>query len=96
MAALFFQTRTRTVSPATQGIGEINRLYENELRRLGYADVVRTPSEVAGNKNGCRLSIVHLPIAGANFYEVFMVAGDTVPAAQGVLGEAVAIVFHFL
>lgn len=96
MAALFFQTRGRTLSEATQGIGELKRLYEHELRRLGYSDVIRSDSEVAGNKSGCRLAIVHLHISGPNFHEVFMVAGDDGNTARGVLAEAVAIRFHFL
>jgi hypothetical protein len=96
MAVLLFQTRVRTLSAATQGIGELKRLYENALRERGFTDVVRSDSEVAGNKSGCRLAIVHLQIAGPNFHEVFMVGGDSGDAARGILGEAVGIRFHFL
>ncbi|HET6890170.1 MAG TPA: hypothetical protein VFH31_03640 [Pyrinomonadaceae bacterium] len=96
MAVLLFQTRGRTLSEATQGIGELKRLYEDELRRRGFTEVVRSDAEVAGNKNGCRVAIVHLQIAGRNFHEVFMLAGDTGAAARNVLNEAVGIRFHFL
>jgi hypothetical protein len=96
MAVLLFQTRGRTLSEATQGIGELKRLYENALRERGFADVIRSDSEVAGNKSGCRLAIVHLPIAGRNFHEVFMIGGDSGDAARSILAEAVGIMFHVL
>jgi hypothetical protein len=60
----------------------------------GYTEVVRSDAEVAGNKSGCRVAIVHLQIAGPNFHEVFMLAGDSLDAARAVLGEAVGITFH--
>lgn len=94
MAVLLFQFRGRTVAPPIQGIGELKRLYENEFRRLGFTDVVRSEFEVAGNKNGCRVAVVHLKIAGPNFHEVFMLGGDNGDAARNVLNEAVDIKFH--
>ena len=95
MAALFFHNRVHVLSEATQGIEELKRLYENALRsQHGFTDVIRSNSEVAGNKNGCRLAIVHLQIAGPKFHEVFMVAGDDGGVARNILAEAVRITFH--
>jgi hypothetical protein len=96
MAALFFQTRPRVLSAATENIGEVKRSYKVELERRGYTDVVHSASEVAGNKNGCRVAILHLHNSGPNFHEVFMVGGDNGDNSRAVLAEVVAIRFHFL
>jgi hypothetical protein len=96
VATLLFKYRPRVLSAATENIGEVKRSYKDALQRLGFTDVVHSSSEVAGNKNGCRVAILHLHIAGPNFHEVFMVGGDNADASRNVLEEAVAIRFHFL
>ena len=44
----------------------------NTLKQDGFTDVVNTQSEVAANRGGVRVSILHLHIADRNFWQVFM------------------------
>jgi hypothetical protein len=60
----------------------------NTLKQDGFTDVVNTQSEVAANRGGVRVSILHLHIADRNFWQVFMAAGDTA-ATQSTLNEVV-------
>ena len=60
----------------------------NTLKQDGFTDVVNTQSEVAANRGGVRVSILHLHIADRNFWQVFMASGDTA-ATQSTLNEVV-------
>jgi hypothetical protein len=60
MAALFCNTRDMELSEALGSVGELKNVIANELRSSGFTDVVNTQGEVAGNKNGMRLSVLHL------------------------------------
>jgi len=53
------------------------------LKRRGFTDVVNTAGEVAGNRDGCRVSIIHLPLARPRFWQVTVCMCDGgVPVPQ--------------
>src|SRR5262245_36310686 len=89
MAALFFNFRRMDLSVALANVGELKNVIFHELERIGFTDVVNTPSEVAGNRNGVRVSILHLHIGGQSFWQVFMAGGDAVGVTQQTLNEVV-------
>ena len=93
MAFLFAHTRSMTLSDALANVGELKNVIATTLRRDGFTDVVNTPSEVAGNRAGVRVSILHLHIADGRFWQVFMAGGDTA-ATQQSLNEVVNKVEH--
>ena len=94
MAALFFNFRSMGLSSALANVGELKGVIANTLKGEGFSSVVNTPSEVAGNRNGVRVSILHLHIADANFWQVFMAAGDAADVTQWTLNEVVNKVEH--
>jgi hypothetical protein len=77
MAFLFFNTRSMGLSLALANVGELKGVIANTLKQDGFTDVVNTPTEVAGNRGGVRVSIQHLHIVDRNFWQVFVAAGDT-------------------
>jgi hypothetical protein len=77
------------LSEALGSIGELKGVIDDALRQIGFSDVVNNQSEVAGNRNGVRVSILHLHIADRSFYQVFMAAGDTGDVTQGTINEVV-------
>jgi len=93
MAFLFFNSHSMVLSEALASIGEYKGVIANTLKQDGFTDVVNTPSEVAGNRNGVRVSILHLHIADRKFWQVFMVAGDGANT-QPTLNEVVQKVEH--
>jgi len=88
MAFLFFNTRNMGLSEALANIGELKGVVANTLRQDGFTDVVNTASEVAGNRGGVRVSILHLHTVDRNFWQVFMASGDTA-GTQQTLNEVV-------
>ena len=76
IAALFWNSSVRTLTPGTANIGSLKIVVENTLRQDGFADVVRNNLEVAGGKNGVWISIAHFQIQGPDFWEVVMGGGD--------------------
>jgi hypothetical protein len=80
MAFLWWNSSIRELSEATASIGELKRIIEDGLTRLGFRDVARSELDVAGNKDGIRVSIGHFQIADRRFWEVVMAAGDTAQA----------------
>jgi|SRR5713101_3876350 hypothetical protein len=96
MAALFFNDRRMDLNVALANIGELKNVIFNELTGMGFTDVVNTPSEVAGNRNGVRVSILHLHITGPSFWQVFMAAGDAGDVTLGTLNEVVDKVEHLV
>ena len=77
MAALFWNSSRRTLTPGTGSIGSLKIVVENTLRQDGFADVVRNNLEVAGGKDGVWVSIAHFQIQGPDFWEVVMGSGDS-------------------
>ena len=88
MAFLFFNFRSMGLSEALANVGELKGVVANTLKQDGFTDVVNTQSEVAANRGGVRVSILHLHIADRSFWQVFMAAGDTA-ATQSTLNEVV-------
>src|SRR5215217_6715175 len=75
MAGLFFSTHRMEVSAALSGVGELKFAISNELKNIGFTDVVINSAEVAGNRNDVRVSIAHLPNSDGSFWQVFMAGG---------------------
>ena len=77
MAGLAFRTDRRELNPALGSIGELkNVIRHSVLAAGGFTDVVDTPSEVAGNRNGCRVAVLHLHIGDRDFWRVVMCMCD--------------------
>jgi hypothetical protein len=73
MAGLAFRSESRELNPAVGSIGELkNVILHSVLEARHFTDVVNTPGEVAGNRNGCRVSILYLFIANRSFWRVVM------------------------
>ncbi|MET0222109.1 MAG: hypothetical protein ABW213_15770 [Tardiphaga sp.] len=93
MAFLFFNAHSMSVSEALSGIGEYKGVVVNTLKQDGFTDVINTSTEIAGDRNGVRVSILHLPIAGRKFWQVFMAGGDG-NNTQTTLNEVVKKIEH--
>ncbi|MFI6996707.1 hypothetical protein [Nocardia sp. NPDC050175] len=52
-----------------------------------FDHVVNTDGEVAGNRGPIRLSVVYLPIAGREFYQQIIAAGDDADVTLGVVED---------
>jgi len=77
MAGLSIRSDRRELNPALGNIGELKNVIANDvLKRRGFIDVVNTAGEVAGNRDGCRVSIIHLHIEERFFFRVVMCACD--------------------
>ena len=88
MAALSFRNEVRELNPALGSIGELkNVIAHSVLEERGFSEVVNTQSEVAGNRGGCRVSIIHLHIADRNFWRVIMCVCDDFATASGAVNE---------
>lgn len=72
-------------------LADLKRAIEQKFRRNGFSDVVVTRSEVAGNKGGCRVSIIHLHRTGTQYWQVVMCSCPTLNQAQRLLNETLAI-----
>ena len=99
MAALFFNFRSMELNPALGSVGELKNVIANTLREdMHFTDVVDTESEVAGNRSGVRISILHLFIGGRSFWQVVMGGGDAGNVTQGAVNEVMDKIkaLHFL
>lgn len=94
MAFLFCNTRRMDLSPALANVGELKNVIANELQKRGFTDVINNQSEVAGNRNGVRLSVLHLFIGGKSFFEQVMAGGDTHDGTLGSVNEVVKDIQH--
>jgi hypothetical protein len=99
MAALAFEFEQRELSEALGSIGELkNVIAHSVLEQRGFTNVVNNPAEVAGNRNGCRLSVLHLHISGRNFFRVVVCACDSFDKARATVDEVEREInnLHFL
>jgi len=97
MAGLFANSQLIELNPALANIGELkNVIFNSVLRDSGFTDVVNTPAEVAGNRNGVRVSVLHLSTGGRGFWRVCMAGGDTVDGTQQTLNEVVDKIEHLV
>ena len=88
MAALYWNSEIRTLTPGTADIGALKIVIENELQQnLGFTDVHRNALEVAGSRNGVYVSIAHFQIDGPRFWEVVMGSGDDFNVTKNTVGE---------
>jgi hypothetical protein len=87
MAALFWNSNIRELTPGTANIGTLKNVIEHTLREIGFADVRRNDLEVAGGKNGVWVSIAHFHIGDRRFWEVVMASGDALDATRNTSSE---------
>jgi hypothetical protein len=92
MAALFANSQSKELNPALGSVAELKNVIANELTKNGFTDVIDNQSEVAGNRSGVRLSVLHLPIDGRRFWQVVMAGGDTTDATLGAVNQVVDII----
>jgi hypothetical protein len=77
MAGLSIRSDVRELNPALGSIGELkNVIAHSVLEARRFTEVVNTPGEVAGNRDGCRVSILHLHIGGRSFWRVVVCSCD--------------------
>jgi hypothetical protein len=89
MAFLFCNTRKMELSEALGSVGELKNVIANELKESGFTDVIDNEAEVAGNRNGMRLSVLHLFIGNRSFYQQVMAAGTDHDPTLGLVNEIV-------
>ena len=92
MAALFANSQRKELNPALGSVGELKNVIANELKKHAFTDVIDNQSEVAGNRKGVRLSVLHLPIEGRTFWQVVMAGGETADVTLAAVNEVVAII----
>ena len=92
MSALFWNNQRRIVGENVPNpLSDLKVVIAGELQKLGFTDIRRNDLEVAGNKNGCVLSIGHFRAAPGEFWEVVMCGGTDGPTTQGTVNETVAM-----
>jgi hypothetical protein len=90
MAALFCETRRIELHvPPLQNIDDWRTEIAGRLNHLGFQGVVHTPKEVAGFRGDVRLSVLHLPIGGLDFFELVMAGGEAGDVTQGAVNDVV-------
>ncbi len=89
MVALFCNTRRMELDPHLGGIGEHKANIVPVLTNSQFTNVINNEGEVAGNRAGMRLSILHLHIGGRSYYQQVMAAGSDGPATQALVDEIV-------
>jgi hypothetical protein len=89
MAGLAIRSERRELNPALGSIGELkNVIFHSVLRERGFTDVINTEGEVAGNRNDCRVSVIHLHIADRDFWRVVVGMCDSgFDPARGMVDE---------
>ena len=87
MAVLFCNTRRMTLSEELANAAELKGIIANQMVDDGFEDVVNNQSEVAGNRDGMRLSVLHLFIGDRDFFQQVMAAGDQADATQELVNQ---------
>lgn len=87
MAFLFCNTRRMTLSEELANAAELKGIIANQMVDDGFEDVVNNQSEVAGNRDGMRLSVLHLFIGDRDFFQQVMAAGDQADATQELVNQ---------
>jgi hypothetical protein len=75
------------LSVALANVGELKMVIADSLRKSGFTGVVNTQSEVAGNRSGVRVAVLHLHIGDTRFWQVVMGGGDAGDATQRAVNE---------
>jgi hypothetical protein len=82
--------RTDPYELGFDSIGELkNVVAHSVLEAHRFTNVVNTPAEVAGDRNGCRLSVQYLHIAERSFWRVVTCACDSFENARAAVDEVV-------
>jgi hypothetical protein len=91
MAGLAFRIDRRELNPALGSIGELkNVIFHSVLKERGFTDVVNTETEVAGNRPGIRVCVLHLHIGDRAFWRVVVANADAgFDQAKAVVDEVV-------
>jgi hypothetical protein len=93
MAALFCDTRRLELNvPPLGNIEDWKTEITARLKHIGFQGVVHTPKEVAGNRGDVRLSVLHLPIGGLNFFELVMAGGEAGDVTQVAVNDVVTAI----
>ena len=92
MAALFANSQQKELNPALGSVAELKNVIANALKSHAFTDVINNAAEVAGNRNGVRLSVLHLPINPRNFWQVVMAGGETANVTLASVNEVVGII----
>ncbi len=94
MAALYWNSEVRTLTPGTGSIGALKIVIANELQQSGFSNVRRSELDVSGGKNSVFVSIAHFHIDGPSFWEVVMASGDNGDVTKNTVGEVVDKLHH--
>jgi hypothetical protein len=97
--AVAFTSDRRELNPALGSIGELKNVIQHRvLEAHRFTDVVHTESEVAGNRDGCRLFVLHLPIVDRSFWRVVVCGCDGNGPAGATVDEVWRAIdeLHFL
>lgn len=92
MASLFANSQRKELNPSLESVGELKGAIAHVLQGNGFTNVINNQREVAGNRNGVRLSVLHLPIDGRTFWQVVMAGGDTGDVTLGSVNQVVGII----
>ncbi|WP_157514355.1 hypothetical protein [Nocardia concava] len=76
MAVLWIRTRRMTLPDTFRDINDLKADIVPVLVNNAFSDVVNTDGEVAGNRGVIRLSVIHLPIFGRDFYQQVIASGE--------------------
>ncbi|MFE9581239.1 hypothetical protein ACFYO1_33035 [Nocardia sp. NPDC006044] len=87
MAALWIRTRRMTLPNTFRDINDLKASIVPVLVQNAFNHVVNTEGEVAGNRGAIRLSIGYLPIAGRDFYQQVIAAGDNADVTLAVVED---------
>jgi hypothetical protein len=89
MPALFWNGDRRDLTPGVGNIGALRIVIENTLKDMGFIDVRRSQSEVAGAKNDVVVAIAHFQISGPSFHEVVMATGNALDSTRNTRDQVV-------
>jgi len=89
MAALFWNSDRRDLTPGTANIGTLRGVIANAIREIGFAQVNQGQLDVSGGKNGVFVSIAHFPTANRSFFEVVMASGESGDLTRSTRDEVV-------
>lgn len=77
MAGLAIRFTRIELNPALEHVGVLKNVIEHSVfRARGFTDVIETESEVAGNRPGVRVSVLHLHTGGRSFWRVVIGVAD--------------------
>ena len=92
MAFLFCHTRQMELDDFTGSVADLKANIAALLTQSAFTHVINNDGEVAGNRAGMRLSVLHLPLGDRRYYEQVMAAGDDRDATQALVNEVVGYI----